>query len=62
MYKPELSASYARYKHALPFSYPSEVSYEGTPRYLVENSAPGHAKAINETYENSDFDFNARVC
>ena len=61
MYKPELLASYETYKHALPFSYPSEVSYEGTPRYLVENSAPGRAKAVNETYENLDFDLNARA-
>jgi len=37
------------YLDKLPSTYPDEISYEGTPRYLVENSVPGHAKAINET-------------
>jgi len=50
LYKPKLFASgLEAYKDKLPLSYPSEVSYEGTPRYLVESSVPGHAKAINET-------------
>ena len=36
------------YKRKLPTSEPGQVSYEGTPRYLVEASVPARAKAISK--------------
>jgi hypothetical protein len=36
------------YTKTLPSTFSDEISYEGTPRYLVESIVPGNAKAVNE--------------
>ena len=37
------------YSNALVPVHEHEISYEGTPRYLVESTVPNRVKAINET-------------
>lgn len=41
---------FQNYAKSLPLTYENEVTYEGTPRYLVESVVPDRAKAINARY------------